>query len=129
MSAWRNEATKKLPELQHIIDAHGDGSPTKLRKKLHLEFKRLCRQDPPPLDLLRRFWHYAQWCMRRRDNAAPAATMEFCERLLDTPACRKVLPQIMCRRDYEQAKGVLLCRNTEQAYQKGLAFFDEPSTI
>jgi hypothetical protein len=128
MSTWRKEATKKLPELQHIIDAHGDGSPTKLWKKLHLEFKRLCKQDPPPVDLLRRLWQYAQSCMRRRDNAAPAATMEFCERLIDTRACRKLLPQIMCRQDYEQVKGVLLCRNTEQDYQTGIACFDKAAT-
>ena len=42
MSAWRKEASKRLPELQRFIASREVDSPMMLWIELHMEFERLC---------------------------------------------------------------------------------------
>lgn len=59
MSQWRREASQRLPELQGIVVRSYIHSPTELWIELTGEFDRLCRLEPPPVDLLARIWDYA----------------------------------------------------------------------
>jgi hypothetical protein len=93
--------------------------------ELHTRFSQLCEQEPPPLDLLRRFWGYAKWCMEQEDqDVLTAAALAFCEHLLDSEASKRLLPQIMSRQDYEGLKSLLLYHNSQEQYERALQSFD-----
>jgi hypothetical protein len=124
MSRWRKEASERIPELQRIIASRDVDNPMMLWIELQLKFQALCVQDPPPLDLVRRIWGYAKWCMESgNDDVATAAAYGFCEHLLHSKATLRVLPQIMRRGDYEQLKSLLLYHSSEAEYAEGLKVF------
>lgn len=128
MSAWRKEASKRLPELQRIIASREVYCPMSLWIALQWEFSRLCKQEPVPLDLLRRLWGYAKWCMERGEDIGTAAAFAFCEHLIDTEKSRSILPDIMTRQDYQGLKGLLLYHKTEAEYEVGLKCFGTGKT-
>jgi len=71
------------------------------------DFDRLCRQDPPPIDLLSRIWEYMNWSIAHEDDAVnEAAILYFLERIEDTRRYREVLPMFMSREEYEHASGL-----------------------
>lgn len=124
MSLWRKEASVRLPELQSIIASRDIDNPMMLWIELQLKFEDLCQQDPPALDLIKRVWGYAKWCMHQgSDDVATAAAVGFCEHLLDRNAACRLLPEIMVRHDYESLKGLLLYHNSEEQYALGLELF------
>jgi hypothetical protein len=96
--------------------------------ELQLEFETLCKQEPAPLDLLRRLWRYATWCMERGDDVGTGDALGFCEHLIDTKESRSILPQIMTRRDYQSLKGLLLYHHTEVDYEAVLKSFGTGAT-
>jgi hypothetical protein len=125
MSAWRKEASKRLPEFQRIIASRHVDNPMMLWIELHTKFAQLCEQEPPPLDLLRRFWEYAKWCIEQgHEDVMTAAALGFGEHLLDSKATTRLLPQIMSRHDYEGLKSLLLYHNSQAQYEMGLQCFD-----
>jgi len=127
MSAWRREASRRLPELQPIIAARHVDGPMMLWIDLQSEFARACERDPPPLDLLRRIWQYAAWCLRHEDgDVRTGAALGFCEHLIDTPAGRALLPELITRTEYQGCKELLLYHNTVEQYEAGLRAFDPP---
>jgi len=129
MSAWRKEASKRLPEFQRIIALRDVDNPMMLWIELHTKFAQLCEQAPPALDLLRRFWGYAKWCMEHgHEDVLTAAALAFCEHLIDSEASRRLLPQIMSRQDYEGLKSLLLYHNSQEQYERGLQCFDAAKT-
>jgi len=129
MSAWRKEASKRLPEFQRIIALRDVDNPMMLWIELHTKFAQLCEQAPPALDLLRRFWGYAKWCMEHgHEDVLTAAALAFYEHLIDSEASRRLLPQIMSRQDYEGLKSLLLYHNSQEQYERGLQCFDAAKT-
>jgi hypothetical protein len=101
MSAWRREASTRLPELQRIIASQLVDGPMMLWLELNVEFEKLCKLDPPPVDLLRRIWQYCDWCLLHGgDELRTAAALGFCEHLIDTPERASLLPRIMKQEDY-----------------------------
>jgi len=128
MSAWRKEASKRLPELQRFIASRKVDNPMMLWIELLMEFERLCKQERVPLDLLRRLWGYAKWCMERGDDVGTAAALGFCEHLIDTKESRSILPEIMSQQDYQSLKGLLLYHNTEIDYEAVLKCFGMGAT-
>ena len=129
MSAWRKEASKRLPEFQRIIASRNVDNPMMLWIELQMKFARLCDQEHPPLELLRRFWGYAKWCMEHgHEDVLTAATLAFCEHLLDSEASRRLLPQMMSRKDYAGLKSLLLYHNTQEQYERGLQYFEAAKT-
>lgn len=101
MSAWRREASQRLPELQRIIASQLVDGPMMLWIELNTEFTKLCELDPPPVDLLRRIWQYCDWCLLNGgDELRTAAALGFGEHLIDTPQRAALLPQIMAQKDY-----------------------------
>ena len=126
MSLWRKEASNQLPELQGIIASRDVDNPMMLWIELMYRFQDLCEQEPPPLDIIKRIWGYPKWCMQQgHENAATGAALGFCEHLLDRKTTRRILPQIMTRRDYEGLRALLLYHNSEEDFARGLALFDE----
>jgi hypothetical protein len=123
MSAWRKEASERLPELQRIIASREVDSPMMLWIELNLEFERRCKQEPVPIELLKRLWGYAKWCMGRGDDVGTGAALGFCEHLIDTKESRSVLPKIMSRQDYLDLKPLLLYHNSEPDYEEVLKGF------
>lgn len=123
MSAWRKEASNRLPELQRIIASREVNNPMMLWIELRKEFERLCKQEPAPLELLRRLWGYANWCMERGDDVGTGAALGFCEHLINTKESSSILPVIMSRQDYQSLKGLLLYQNTEADYEAVLKCF------
>jgi hypothetical protein len=91
--------------------------------ELNMEFQRLCKQEAVPLDLLRRLWGYAKWCMERGDDVGTGAALGFCEHLIDTKESRSILPEIMSQQDYQSLRGLLLYHHTELDYEVGLECF------
>ncbi len=92
--------------------------------ELHTKFAQLCDQEPPPLDLLRRFWGFAKWCIEHgHEDVMTAASLAFGEHLLDSEASIRLLPEIMSRQDYEGLKSVLLYHNSQEQYDRGLQLF------
>lgn len=125
MSAWRKEASKRLPEFQRIIASRDVDNPMMLWTELHIKFAQLCEQDPPPLDLVRRFWEYAKCCMEHgHEDVSTAASLAFGEHLLNSEATTRLLPQIMSRQDYEGLRSLLLYHNSQAQYERGLQCFD-----
>lgn len=123
MSAWRKEASERLPELQRVIAARGVDNPMMLWIELQMEFERLCKQEPVPMDLLMRLWGYAKWCMECGGDIGTGAALGFCEHLIDTKEARSILPQIMSQQDYQGLKELLLYHNTEVDYEAVLQCF------
>jgi hypothetical protein len=123
MITWRKEASKRLPELQRVIAAPEVDNPMRLWIELKMEFERLCKREPAPLDLLRRLWGYAKWCMERGDEVGTGAALGFCEHLIDTKKSRSILPQIMSRQDYQSIQGLLLYHHKEEDYEAVLKRF------
>jgi hypothetical protein len=123
MSAWRKEASNRIPELQRIIASRRVDNPMALWIELGAEFEEQCRQNPLPLDLLRRLWEYAKWCMNQGGDVGTAAAFAFCEHLFRSEASKSVLPQIMSREDYEGLKDLLLYHNTLDQYEQVLKTF------
>jgi hypothetical protein len=123
MSAWRREFSQRIPELRRTMASHGVKNPMALWIELNLEFHRLCRQNPIPLDWLRRLWDYAMWCMHQGGDVCTGAALGFCEHLLDSDASRSFLPYIMSRQDYEGSKALLLYLNTQDQYEQVLKSF------
>jgi hypothetical protein len=108
-----------------VIASRDIDGPMMLWLELQTQFQRSCAQAPPPLDLLRRMWRYALWCMQHPDgDVRTAAALAFCEHLLDTPACRALLPQLMTRREFENCRDLLLYHNTEEQFREVLRAFD-----
>ncbi len=84
--------------------------------EMNMMFERLCVMEPLPLDLLRRIWNYAQWCMNHAsDDVHAAAVSGFCEHLMDTPEKIALLPQLMERRDFLALRGLLEYHNDPKA--------------
>ena len=126
MSLWRKEASERLPELQQLIASRDVDGPMMLWIEIQMEFNNLCEQEPPPLDLIRRVWEYAKWCMAKgHGDVATAAALGFCEHLLDRKATRQILPNIMTRQDYEALKPMLLYHKSEEDFAKGLKLFEK----
>jgi hypothetical protein len=124
MSAWRKEALRQLPEFQSVIASREIDNPMMLWIELQMKFAQLCEQEPPPLDLLRRFWEYAKWCMEGGDvDVSTAAALAFSEHLLDSEAIPPLLPRIMSRQDYEGLKSLLLYHNSPERFENGLQYF------
>ena len=125
MSLWRKEALMRLPELHGLITSDEVDNPMMLWIELQLKFTSMCEQKPPPLELLRRVWGYAKWCMEHgHDTMATAAAFAFCEHLLDRKATRSILPEIMTRPDYEKLRELLLYHNSEEEFAEGLELFE-----
>lgn len=123
MSRWRHEALQRLPELQRLIASTLVDNPMMLWIELMIEFHKLCKKEPLPLELLQRIWNYALWCMRvGHPDVQTAAALAFCEHLLG-PASTPLLPQIMSRQDYMSLRELLLYHNSEQQYVAGLQQF------
>jgi hypothetical protein len=89
-----------------------------------MAFERLCKQKPVPLDLLRRLWGYAKWCMERGGDVGTGAALGFCEHLLDAKESQSILPELMSRQDYQGLKELLLYHNSEVDYEAGLKRFE-----
>jgi len=69
--------------------------------ELNIEFGELCETQPPPVDLLRRIWHYCDWSLQHGSpEVQTAAAVGFCEHLIDSPQRAALLPQIMSSADY-----------------------------
>jgi hypothetical protein len=101
VSRWRREASERIPELQPIIASKEIDGPMMLWIELNQEFEKLCRLQPPPVDLLRRVWQYCDWCLLHgNDDVRTAAALGFCEHLIDTPERVALLPKIMTRSDF-----------------------------
>jgi hypothetical protein len=130
MSRWRKEASDRLPELQRIIASRDVDGPMMLWIELCGQFRNLCEQDPLPVDLLRRIWGYALWCMTQ-DNGdlANAAAVAFAEHLIDSPETQKALPQIMPLSDYDAMHSLLLYHNNEEAFQQARSLFMSEDAI
>lgn len=108
MSLWRREASERLPELQRIIASRLVDSPMMLWIELNMEFERLCESLPPPIDLLRRIWHYCEWCLQHESaDVQTAAALGFCEHLIQTPERAALLPQIMSMGDYMEFRSLM----------------------
>lgn len=113
MSKWRREASERLLELQPIIASKLVDSPMMLWIELNQEFDRLCKTDPPPLDLLKRIWGYCEWCLKQgTSDIQTAAVLGFCEHLIDTPERTAILPKIMRRSDFLDLRNLLEYHNT-----------------
>ncbi|MBW8863980.1 MAG: hypothetical protein JF609_03470 [Verrucomicrobia bacterium] len=126
MSLWRKEASERLPELQQLIASRDIDNPMMLWTEIKMKFQDFCEQEPPPLDLIKRVWGYAKWCMAQgHEDVATAAALCFCEHLLDRKATQRILPQIMTRQEYEGLKGLLLYHKSEEDFAKGLKLFEE----
>ena len=125
MSAWRKEASQRLPELQRIIASRDVDNPMMLWIELRLKFEKLCEETPLQIDLLKRIWEYAVWCMAQGGDVGTAAAFGLCEHLIGTRKSRAVLPRLMSRRDLEAIKGLLLYHNTEEDFENALKCFDE----
>ena len=92
--------------------------------ELGTSFSQLCEKDPPPLEVLKRFWGYARWCMEQKnDEVVTAAALAFCEHLLGSKAKCRVLPQVMTPQEYETLKGLLLYHNSQEQYEEVLQSF------
>jgi hypothetical protein len=129
MSSWRREASARLPEFQRIIASRDVDNPMRLWIELHTKFSQLCEQEPPPLDLLKRFWGYVKWCLEQENqDVLTAAALAFCEHLLDSEASKRLLPQIMSRKDYEGLRSLLLYHNSQEQYEQGLRYFGASRT-
>jgi hypothetical protein len=125
MSTWRKEASNRLPELQSIIASREIDNAMGLWIELRLKFSTLCKLSPQPLDLLKRIWEYALWCMEHgNDDVGTAAAFGFCEHLLDSKASQLLLPKIMSRAKFEECKDLLLYHNTLQEYEQALKQFN-----
>jgi hypothetical protein len=125
VSRWRREASERLPEYQSLIASTDVDNPMMLWIELQIQFSRLCEQKPPPLELLRRFWGYAGWCMEHgHPFVATAAALAFCEHLLQRPATRLVLPPIMTRLEYLEIKALMLYHGTEEDFVEVLNRFE-----
>ena len=108
MSVWRREASERLPELQRIISSKLVDGPMMLWIELNIEFEKLCRQDPPPIDLLRRIWQYCDWCLQHGSGEVrTAAALGFCEHLIQTPERASLLPQLMRCDEYVELKPLM----------------------
>jgi hypothetical protein len=91
-----------MPELQWLIASPLVDSPMMLWIELNQEFQKLCRIEPPPVDLLRRVWQYCDWCLvHGNDDVRTGAALGFCEHLIDTPERAALLPKIMSRSDFQ----------------------------
>lgn len=107
MSLWRREASKRLPELQAKISSPLIYNASDLWIELHLEFDRLCREEPAPTALLARIWEYAKWSSNHENREVQMAVMNhFFEHIEDTRVYRTVLPTFMTREEYEQSCGL-----------------------
>ena len=107
MSVWRKEASKRLPELQKSIASKSVETPVDLWMQLHSDFGHLCRQGPPPIELLSRIWQYARWSREQESEDVQFAVISFFfERIEDTRLYRTVLPQFMSRDEYETSCGL-----------------------
>lgn len=107
MSLWRKEASKRLPELQSSISSTLVVSPSDLWMQLRSDFDRLCRQDPPPIELLTRIWQYAKWSAEHESEDVQFAVISFFfEHIEDTRLYRAVLPQFLSRDEYETVCGL-----------------------
>ncbi|TLD68405.1 hypothetical protein FEM03_22630 [Phragmitibacter flavus] len=126
MSAWRRKASEYLPELQSTIASPVIDNPMYLWTELQSHFSRLCTESPPNIDLLTRFWHYSQWCLRHPNpNIQTAAAIGFCGHLLDTHDTRSILPKIISREEYISLKSLLLYHNTEADHLSTLTTFPD----
>ena len=98
MSQWRRKASEELPELQRLIASKDVDSPMMLWVELNQKFEKICEIEPQPLDLLKRFWRYCEWCLKHgNQDVQTAAAVGFCEHLLDSPKRAEVIPRIMGR--------------------------------
>ena len=112
MSRWRKEASEHLPEMQSVIASKLVDSPMMLWIELQDQFGKLCESDPPPIELLSRFWKYCVWClMNGSDDVRTAAALGFCEHLLSSPEIAHVLPKIMKRSDFLDIRNFLEYHN------------------
>ena len=90
--------------------------------ELNSAFEKACDQVPLPLDQLRRFWSYCEWCLEHgSDDVMTAAALGFCEHLIDTASRVEALPLIMPQARFEQFRDLLLYHNDEAKY---LAVFE-----
>jgi len=113
MSRWRREASERLPELQAIIASTLVDSPMMLWIEINSKFQKLCDEDSPPVDLLRRVWQYCDWCLLHGSpDVRTAAALAFCEHLIDTPERAALLPKIMSRTDYIEVRNLMEYHNS-----------------
>jgi hypothetical protein len=107
MSLWRKEASNRLPELQQSIASASIKTPSDLWMELRLRFDQLCRQEPPPIELLSRIWQYARWSDEHpAEDVQFAVEAHFFERIEDTRLYRTVLPKFMSPKEYETICGL-----------------------
>ncbi len=121
MSKWRREASDQLPELQSLIASPDIDNPMMLWIEINQKFDESCQQAPLPIDLLQRIWSYCKWCLGHRDaNVRTAASVAFCEHLIDTPHRTQALPALITKTDYIELHELLLYHNSEESYQRWL---------
>jgi len=124
MSTWNHEASSRLPELEYLIGHLNFDSPMMLWIELRMRFDQLCEETPRDLDLLRRIWGYAQWCMTQPSpDVRTAVVAAFCEHLLESPKVREILPEIMAESELTDLKPVLLHHGSEETFQSVLRGF------
>ena len=115
MSRWRREASERLPELQFIIASREVDRPMMLWIELSTKFGKLCEQEDPPVDLLKRIWGYCSWCLTDGGGDVPtAAALGFCEHLLESPQRAAMLPRIMSRGEFLQVRNFLEYHHTPE---------------
>lgn len=116
MSAWNEEASTRLSELEYLIGHLNFVSPMMLWIELRMRFDQLCEETPRDLDLLRRIWGYAQWCMSQPSpDVRTAVVAAFCEHLLESP--KVCLPEIIAKSDLMELKPVLLHHGSEEVFE------------
>jgi hypothetical protein len=118
MSTWNKEAVARLPELEYMIGHLNFDSPMMLWIELRMKFDQLCEQRPQDLDLLRRIWGYADWCLTHPSaDVRTAVVAAFCEHLLDARATRETLPEIMTKCDFIELRPLLLPHSSEGVFE------------
>ena len=107
MSQWRQEASKRLPELQSSIASTLVENPADLWMQLRNDFDHLCHKEPPPIELLSRIWDYAKWSMEHKSEVVQYAVINcFLDSIEDTRLYRTVLPTFMSDKEYRQVCGL-----------------------
>ncbi len=89
--------------------------------ELNREFERMCEQENPPLEALKRMIGYSNWCLDHgADDVRTAAALAFCEHHLDTDARARLLPRLMSRAEFLELRELLQYHNAPEAIDQWL---------
>src|SRR5919108_341329 len=107
MARWRAKALELLPEFSAGIERFD--SPYMLWIELGLEFRR-AYEPPENLDLIRRFYMYADWCWRQRPQKEldlnNCVAVCFYEHLADHRAIRDDMPRWLSPDKFQAVSGL-----------------------